>query len=103
MKAMIVFTVTAVLICSGCGLTASEWKSIVRDSVSAAADHYEAEARRLKAKRQPELLLLQIAAHLSAQTVYITRTGSKYHQSWCQFLHSSRIPVSKLAALQADY
>ena len=52
MKAMIVFTVTAVLICSGCGLTASEWKSIVRDSVSAAADHYEAEARRLKAKRR---------------------------------------------------
>ena len=52
MKAVVIFTITAALICSGCGLTASEWKSIVRDGISAAADHYEGEARHRNAKRQ---------------------------------------------------
>ena len=105
MKVMIAFAITVAFICNGCGLTASQWKAIGRDGVSAAADYYEAEASRLKAKQQhellllqSELLLLQIAASLSAETVYITKTGSKYHRSWCQYLYSSRIPVSKLAA-----
>ena len=28
------------------------------------------------------------------QTVYITRTGKKYHRDGCQYLRSSRIPTS---------
>ena len=50
MKTMIAFAITGVLICSGCGLTASQWKDIGRDGVSAAADYYEAEAKSPKGK-----------------------------------------------------
>jgi len=27
-------------------------------------------------------------------TVYITRTGAKYHESWCRYLRRSKIPIS---------
>jgi competence protein ComEC len=29
-----------------------------------------------------------------AQTVYITRTGRRYHRKRCQYLRSSKIPIS---------
>lgn len=35
------------------------------------------------------------------ETVYITRTGSKYHRSGCQYLRRSRIPVSLKEAKQS--
>lgn len=35
------------------------------------------------------------------ETVYITRTGSKYHRSSCQYLRRSRIPVSLKEAKQS--
>lgn len=34
------------------------------------------------------------ASEPEGETVYITRTGSKYHRSSCQYLRRSRIPVS---------
>jgi endonuclease YncB( thermonuclease family) len=35
------------------------------------------------------------------ETVYVTRTGSKYHRSSCQYLRRSRIPVSFKEAKQS--
>jgi predicted component of type VI protein secretion system len=29
----------------------------------------------------------------SMQTVYVTRTGAKYHTEYCQYLKSSKIPI----------
>jgi len=37
---------------------------------------------------------LQKATDAKALTVYITRTGKKYHRDGCRYLRSSRIPVS---------
>lgn len=34
------------------------------------------------------------ASEPEGETVYVTRTGSKYHRSGCQYLRRSRIPVS---------
>lgn len=36
-------------------------------------------------------------------TVYITETGSKYHQDGCQYLHSSQIPTTRLDAIADGY
>jgi len=38
-----------------------------------------------------------------SQTVYITRTGKKYHQSDCQYLRQSKIPVSLSEAIDRGY
>ena len=37
------------------------------------------------------------------QTVYITRTGSKYHRDGCQYLHQSKIPISLSDAQARGY
>lgn len=37
-----------------------------------------------------------------SETVYITKTGSKYHKSWCSYL-KSRIPISKSDAIANGY
>jgi hypothetical protein len=36
------------------------------------------------------------------QTVYITKTGKKYHRDGCQYLRSSRIPIA-LKDAKANY
>lgn len=41
------------------------------------------------------------ASEPEGETVYITRTGSKYHRSSCQHLRRSRIPVSLKEASQS--
>ena len=33
-------------------------------------------------------------AEYSSETVYVTDTGSKYHRDGCQYLHSSKNPIS---------
>ena len=38
-----------------------------------------------------------------SETVYITRTGSKYHRAGCSYLKSSCIPISKNDAIAAGY
>ncbi len=39
----------------------------------------------------------------SSQTVYITRTGSKYHHAGCQYLRQSQIPISLSDAKTSGY
>lgn len=36
-------------------------------------------------------------------TVYITKTGSKYHRGSCSYLRSSKIPISKAEAIRRGY
>ena len=36
-------------------------------------------------------------------TVYVTKTGEKYHYSWCGYLHSSKIAKSLSSAKAAGY
>jgi len=48
----------------------------------------------------PAVSLLHPAVHLHAAqdpksiTVYVTRTGEKYHRDGCRYLRQSRIPMS---------
>lgn len=37
------------------------------------------------------------------QTVYITRTGEKYHRGSCRYLHSSKIAIKKSEARAQGY
>jgi DNA repair exonuclease SbcCD ATPase subunit len=39
----------------------------------------------------------------SSYTVYITRTGSKYHSSGCRYLSRSKISISKSSAISQGY
>lgn len=51
------------------------------------------------------LVLLQGCAFSQAddQTVYITRTGNKYHKSTCQYLKYSRIGIRQSVAKEQGY
>lgn len=42
-----------------------------------------------------------VATEPEEETVYITRTGSKYHRAGCQYLRRSRMPVSLKEAKQS--
>lgn len=48
------------------------------------------------------VLLLFVSAATLAQTVYVTRTGAKYHRGTCRYLHSSKIPTT-LANAKESY
>jgi hypothetical protein len=37
------------------------------------------------------------------ETVYITKTGKKYHASGCQYLSKSKIPIDKDKAIERGY
>jgi len=39
----------------------------------------------------------------NAKTVYITKTGSKYHKDGCRYLSKSKIPISLSEALERNY
>lgn len=39
----------------------------------------------------------------TSKTVYITRTGEKYHRSGCQYLSQSKIPIDKADAIDRGY
>ena len=43
------------------------------------------------------------AEETGKQTVYVTRTGKKYHRDGCQYLGKSRIPKDLKGALDAGY
>lgn len=49
------------------------------------------------------VLLLFIATSLLAQTVYITRTGKKYHESSCSSLRKSSIPIDLKEAVSRGF
>jgi hypothetical protein len=36
-------------------------------------------------------------------TVYVTRTGKRYHQGWCRSLSQSKIPMTRTEAIQRGY
>lgn len=46
------------------------------------------------------LLLLCVTTLTEAQTVYVTKTGSKYHRSGCRYLSRSKIPISLESAMK---
>lgn len=47
--------------------------------------------------------LLTIAISASAQTVYITKTGAKYHKESCRYLKYSSIAITLTKAQQQGY
>ncbi len=47
--------------------------------------------------------ILLLSYVLSAQTVYITKTGSKYHSGDCSNLRKSSIPISLKDAIDRGY
>jgi hypothetical protein len=49
------------------------------------------------------LVILAWTITLSAQTVYITKTGSKYHISSCRHLSQSKISISLSEARERGY
>jgi endonuclease YncB( thermonuclease family) len=53
------------------------------------------------ASRTPAGGQVDVAAEPVEGTVYVTRTGSKYHRSSCQYLRRSRIPISLKDARQS--
>jgi hypothetical protein len=36
-------------------------------------------------------------------TVYVTRTGYRYHQGWCRYLRQSKIPILRAKAIKSGY
>lgn len=40
---------------------------------------------------------------VDAQTVYVTRTGKKYHDEYCQYLRTSKIEITLSKALELGY
>lgn len=48
------------------------------------------------------ILLCSVSAYNGDVTVYVTDTGSKYHQSWCSYLKSSN-PISLEDAINQGY
>lgn len=52
---------------------------------------------------KPKAKVTTTASHTNSQTVYLTRTGSKYHRAGCRYLHSSSIPVSLSSAKSNGY
>jgi hypothetical protein len=54
-------------------------------------------------KRVISFLLLFVALNLSAQTVYITNTGEKYHSSSCRYLAKSKIAIDLSDAISQGY
>lgn len=49
------------------------------------------------------VIILLAAVNLSAQTVYITKSGTKYHKSDCRYLSQSKIAVDLKEAVDRGY
>ena len=69
------------------------------EAEAAAQAQAEAEAR-AQAQAEEKRLRQQ---EVNAQTVYITRTGEKYHRNGCQYLRKSCIPISLSEAQSLGY
>lgn len=48
-------------------------------------------------------LLLVVSTGSNAQSVFVTRTGEKYHAGSCVHLHSSKIPIALSEAKKRGY
>lgn len=49
------------------------------------------------------LLIACASSPSEAQTVYITKTGSKYHRASCQYLRKSQYPITIKEAVDRGY
>lgn len=56
-----------------------------------------------KGKRVVKFKIKQSSSSGSGGTVYITKTGAKYHRSGCTWLRWSRIPISRSEAIRRGY
>ena len=65
-----------------------------------AAAQAEAERAAAEAQRKAELEASQAQNNY---TVYITKTGEKYHRDGCQYLRQSKIATTKQDAINAGY
>lgn len=45
----------------------------------------------------------QVHKYIKKQTLYITKTGKKYHRSHCRYLKNSKIPISRKKAQNEGY
>jgi hypothetical protein len=45
----------------------------------------------------------QLAAQRKDCVVYVTRTGHRYHMTWCRYLRQSKIPMSRSKAIAAGF
>lgn len=65
------------------------------------------EPQKARAPNEPSLekksLTETPAQQTKEETVYITRTGKKYHQESCSYLRKSKIPISKKEAIEGGY
>lgn len=66
-----------------------------------AAEEAERQAAEAEAARQAEAAAAE--AQRNEQTVYITDTGSKYHESWCSSLRKSKHAISLSEAQARGY
>lgn len=51
----------------------------------------------------PKVVKPKAADKAASITVYITRTGKKYHRAGCSYLRRSKIPISLIEALARGY
>lgn len=64
----------------------------------------EAEAQaRAQAEAERQRAEAAAPSQTNERTVYITRTGEKYHESWCSSLRKSKIPISLSEAEAQGY
>lgn len=49
------------------------------------------------------LLIVLVGCSSQTQTVYVTKTGDKYHADDCQFLSKSKIEIEKDDAIAQGY
>lgn len=54
-------------------------------------------------KPAPKVAPAPVQSQNNEQTVYVTRTGSKYHSGGCQYLRKSQIPIKKSDAINQGY
>ncbi len=49
------------------------------------------------------LIACSVSSGVEAQTVYITRTGTKYHDAYCRYLRQSKIEIKLKDAIARGY
>lgn len=49
------------------------------------------------------LIACSVSSEVEAQTVYITRTGKKYHDEYCRYLRQSKIEIKLKDAIARGY
>lgn len=75
------------------------------EATKALADQRAAEeAARAQAEAEAQARAqAEAPSQTNERTVYITRTGEKYHESWCSSLRKSKIPISLSEAEAQGY